>query len=291
LADNHQKRQDKDEAGHPFSLIDSHAHLDMEEFDPDRDQVLKRALQAGITQIITIGVDLRSSQKAITLTEKHPFLSASVGCHPHNAEACDHEMLEELKRLTFHSRVVAWGEIGLDFFRNYAPRAKQKELFRLQLEMALEVDLPVIIHDRKAHQEVLDILDKTKNQRGVIHCFSGDYELAMTFIDMGFYISIPGTVTYKKAKQVQDVATRIPLEALLLETDAPYLAPHPKRGRRNEPLYMTYTAKKIAQLRGLDLQTLAHQTSENTIKLFSLPSIPISEQRNKALHSGQRGLS
>ena len=286
MADNSQKRRAKEETGLPFSLIDSHAHLDMEEFDPDRDQVLKRALQASITHIITIGVDLRSSQRAITLTEKHPFLSASVGCHPHNVEDCDHEMLEELKRLTFHSRVVAWGEIGLDFFRNYAPQAKQKEIFRRQLEMALEVDLPVIIHDRNAHQEVLDVLHTTKNQRGVIHCFSGDYELAMTFIDMGFYISIPGTVTYKKAKQVQDVATRIPLRALLLETDAPYLAPHPKRGRRNEPLFMTYTAKKIAQLRGLDLQTLAHQTYENTIELFSLPSMPTSEQRDKALLSG-----
>jgi len=259
-------------------LIDSHAHLDMEEFDPDRDQVLERAQQAGITHIITIGVDLQSSQRALTLSDKHPFLFTSVGCHPHHAEACDHEMLEALKRLTSHRSVVAWGEIGLDFFRNYAPQAKQKEIFYRQLEMALQVDLPVIIHDRNAHSEVLDILRTTKNHRGVIHCFSGDYDLAMTFMDLGFYISIPGTVTYKKAKEVQDVATRIPLEALLLETDAPYLAPHPRRGRRNEPLFVTYTAKKIAQLRGLDLETLAHQTYENTKKLFSLPSIPTSEQ-------------
>jgi TatD DNase family protein len=267
-------------------LIDSHAHLDMEEFDSDREQVLKRAQQASITHIVTIGVDLLSSRKALALSEKHPFIFASVGCHPHNAEACDHEMLEALKRLTFHSRVVAWGEIGLDFFRNYAPQAKQKEIFRQQLEMALQVDLPVIIHDRDAHPDVLGILNVTKNNRGVIHCFSGDIKLAMAFIEMGFFISIPGTVTYKKAKQVQDVATRIPLEALLIETDAPYLAPHPKRGGRNEPLFMTYTAKKIAQLRGLDLQTLAHQTYENTRKLFSLPSTPIPEEDDGTLLSG-----
>lgn len=268
-----------------YPLIDSHAHLDMEEFDLDRDRVLERAQQAGIIHIITIGVDLRSSQNAITLSEKYPCLFASVGCHPHYAESCDHEMLEGLKKLSSHDRVVAWGEIGLDFFRNYASHAKQKEIFRRQLELALQVDLPVIIHDRDAHPDVLEILNVTKNHRGVIHCFSGDIELAMTYIDMGFFISIPGTVSYKKAKQVQDVATRIPLEALLLETDAPYLAPHPMRGKRNEPFYITYTAKKIAQLRGLDMQTLAHHTCKNTKKLFSLPPIFTGEQKDGVLSS------
>ena len=257
-------------------LIDSHAHLDMKEFDQDRHQVLDRALKAGIKYIITIGIDLSSSLKALQLADEYDFLYASVGYHPHNSSDMDKYALRELKKLVSEPKTVAWGEIGLDFYRRHSPPERQIEAFRQQLEEAIDSDLPVIIHDRDAHEELLKILQKVgKGElRGVIHCFSGDYDLAMTFIEMGYYVSIPGTVTYKNALQVQDVASRIPLDRILLETDAPFLAPVPKRGKRNEPFFVTHTAKKISELRNMDFQEVALQTSENAKRLFNLPDSP-----------------
>jgi TatD DNase family protein len=244
-------------------------------FDKDRDQVLERALQGGISHIISIGIDLSSSLKALKLANKHDSIFATIGYHPHHASDMDSQELKELSRLVSEPSIVAWGEIGLDFYRRHSPPDKQIEVFEEQLEMAIHYDLPVIIHEREAHNEVFTILQKmkTENLRGVIHCFSGDYDLAMAFIKMGYFISIPGTVTYKNAFQVQDVATRIPLEHMLLETDAPFLAPVPKRGKRNEPLFVTYTAQRIAELRRMGFQELAHQTSENAKKLFKLPDL------------------
>jgi TatD DNase family protein len=168
---------------------------------------------------------------------------------------------------------VAWGEIGLDFYRRYSPPQVQVAAFKRQLEMATDLDLPVIIHDREAHTELLEILEEMPRRKagGVIHCFSGDYDMAMALIEMGYHISIPGTVTYKKAIQVHEVATRIPLERMLVETDAPFLAPVPFRGKRNEPLFVTYTARKIAELRNMDFQEVALQTSENAKRVFGLP--------------------
>jgi TatD DNase family protein len=169
--------------------------------------------------------------------------------------------------------VVAWGEIGLDFYRNYSEVQNQVEIFELQLDKALELGLPVIIHDRDAHNEVMGIVNKRKdmNQKGVIHCFSGDYDLAMAFIDLGYYISIPGTVTYKNALKTQDVAARMPIDRLLIETDAPFLSPLPHRGKRNEPLFVKHTAHKIAELRNMDFEELALQTTLNAKRLFGLP--------------------
>ncbi|MFH0844635.1 MAG: TatD family hydrolase, partial [Pseudomonadota bacterium] len=203
-------------------LIDSHAHLDMPDFDKDREQVLERALKGGVSQIVTIGIDLSSSLKALELAKKYDFIYATIGYHPHNAKEADHGNLKELKRLASDPKVVAWGEIGLDFYRQYSPHPIQLNLFRQQLDMAAEVNLPVIIHDRDAHVEVMEILKEKNGRRGVIHCFSGDYNLAMGLIQMGYYISIPATVTYKKALQVQEVAASIPIDNLLLETDAPF---------------------------------------------------------------------
>lgn len=244
-------------------------------FDEDMDQVLQRALQGGVSHIITIGIDLSSSLSALELADKYDFIFSTVGYHPHNASDMDPQGLKELGRLVSEPNIVAWGEIGLDFYRRYSPPNKQIRAFEEQLELAIHYDLPVVIHEREAHDEILAILQEmgTGNLRGVIHCFSGDYDLAMEFIKMGFFISVPGTVTYKNALQVQDVATRIPLEHMLLETDAPFLAPVPKRGKRNEPLYVTYTARKIAQLRCIGFQELAHQTSENAKKFFNLPDL------------------
>jgi TatD DNase family protein len=245
----------------------------MKPFDQDRQQVLDRALESDIGYMITIGIDLPSSEQALQLAHQYDFVYSSIGYHPHHAKDMETQALEELSRLASEPKVVAWGEIGLDFFHRHSPPETQKKVFTRQLEMAVDFDLPVIIHVRDAHEEMLEILTKTgkKRHKGVIHCYSGDYALAMVLIEMDYYISIPGTVTYKNAFQIQDVATRIPLEHLLLETDAPYLAPVPKRGKRNEPSFVIYTAKKIAQLRDITFQEVCRQTTDNAKTLFSLP--------------------
>ncbi|MFC1869002.1 TatD family hydrolase [Thermodesulfobacteriota bacterium] len=253
-------------------LIDSHAHLDMKDYDEDLEEVLDRALKGGITHIISVGIDIPSSIRALEFANRYNFVSSSIGYHPHNANDVDLHKLEELSRLASDPKVVAWGEIGLDFYRRYSNPEKQIEIFERQLDMAFQRNLPVIIHDRETRGGVLEILRKKGNERpkGVIHCFSGDYDLAMAFIDIGYYISIPGTVTYKNALQVQDVASRIPIDRMLVETDAPFLAPVPKRGKRNEPLFVAHSAKKIAQLRDMDFKEISFQTSENAKKLFDL---------------------
>jgi len=253
-------------------LIDSHAHLDMHDFDADRDHVIKRAVQGGVARIVTIGIDLASSRKGIEIAKKYENIYATVGYHPHNADEADAGELEKLRTLASEPKVVAWGEIGLDFFRRHSPPEMQVKAFERQLDIASEQRFPVIIHDRDAHTDLLRILKSRKRQyRGVIHCFSGNYDLAMALIDLGFCISFPGTVTYKNAVDTQAVATRIPLERLLVETDCPYLTPVPFRGKRNEPLHVKHTAEKIAQLRQLDFEDLAQATSANTIRLFNLP--------------------
>jgi TatD DNase family protein len=253
-------------------LIDSHAHLDMEDFDADRDLIIERARQGGVNRIVTIGTDLASSKKAIEIARKYDFIYAAVGYHPHNAKEAIVRDLEELRDSAYQPKVVAWGEIGLDFFRRHSPPDMQVQAFERQLDMAAELDLPVIIHDRDAHSDLLRILRKRERlYRGVIHCFSGNYDLAMAFIEMGFCISFPGTVTYRNAVDAQTAASRIPLERLLVETDCPYLTPVPFRGKRNEPLYIRHTAEKIAQLRQMEIERLAEATSANTIRLFNLP--------------------
>jgi TatD DNase family protein len=248
----------------------------MKDFDKDRQATLDRALKGGITHIITIGTDLSSSLKALELANIYDFVFSSVGYHPHHATDTDQPVLRELEGLVSEPKVVAWGEIGLDFYRRYSPPDMQVEAFKQQLDLAGDLDLPVIIHDREAHAELLEVLkQKTRGKdKGVIHCFSGDYDMAMVLIEMGYHISIPGTVTYKKALQVHEVATKIPLERLLVETDAPFLAPVPHRGKRNEPLFVTYAAQKIAELRNMDFQELALQTSENAKRVFDLPDNP-----------------
>jgi TatD DNase family protein len=253
-------------------LIDSHAHLDMEDFDADRDLVIQRARSGGVARIVTIGTDFISSNKAIEIANKYQFVYATVGYHPHNAKEAQVRDLEKLRALVSEPKVVAWGEIGLDFFHRHSPPDSQVEAFERQLDMAFEQDLPVIIHDRDAHTDLLRILRTRKRQyRGVIHCFSGNYDLAMALIELGFYISFPGTVTFRNAVDTQAAASRIPLDRLLVETDCPYLTPVPLRGKRNEPLYVKHTAEKIAVLRQLQFEQLAEATSANTIRLFNLP--------------------
>ena len=253
-------------------LIDSHAHLDMQDFDEDRVEVIDRALEGGVTHIITVGIDLDSSISALELARKHESVYAAVGYHPHNAQKCDSKYLDKLSETTLEPKVVAWGEIGLDFYRRYSPKDDQLKIFLRQLEIADDLNLPVIIHDREAHNDVLTILKKMgkSERKGVIHCFSGDIDLAMAFIELGYYISIPGTVTYKKALQTKEVASNIPLEYMLVETDAPFLAPVPKRGKRNEPLFVNFTAQEIARLRNIEFEEVAEQTSKNAKTLFGI---------------------
>jgi len=253
-------------------LIDSHAHLDMKQFDSDRDQVIDRALSAGVQHIISVGIDIKSSRNALHLTTHYPSIFATIGIHPHNADNTNNNDLEQIALIAQHDKIIAIGEIGLDFFRNRSARQKQIEVFTQQLAIAMSIDFPVVIHDREAHTETLKILSSFKRNglHGMIHCFSGDYKLAKTFIDMGYYISISGTVTYNNARQTQDVARKIPLNRLLLETDAPFLAPTPYRGKRNEPSYLIHTAQKIAKLRGISFEEISYQTSKNVCQLFNL---------------------
>jgi TatD DNase family protein len=252
-------------------FIDSHAHLEMDDFDADREDVLRRAVQAGLTHIITIGTDLETSLKALELAEKYDFIFATVGCHPHNAKDLDSRLMEAFVSLASKRKIVAWGEVGLDFFRRHSPPQKQMEAFEQQLDMAAHLALPVIVHSRAADHEVLDIIKKRpKSHGGVIHCFSGPYDLAMDFVDRGYLISIPGTVTYKNATMIHEVAQRVPLESLIIETDAPFLAPVPFRGKRNEPAYVIHTANRIAELRQMRLEEVAYITSENTKRIFRL---------------------
>lgn len=254
-------------------LIDAHTHLDMKHFESDRDRVVQRALSAGVGRIITVGIDLMSSLNAIKLTTTYPCVFAAIGIHPHNTVRAGKNDLDEISLMAQQKKIIAIGEIGLDFYRNRSPIEKQIKLFKQQLDMAALLDLPVVIHDREAHAKTVKILSLFKRNRrtGMIHCFSGDYSLAETFINMGYYISIPGIVTYKNAIQIQDVIKRIPLNRVLIETDAPFLAPVPYRGRRNEPCYLTHTAQKIANLRSISLEEVAHHTSENACRLFNLP--------------------
>ena len=254
-------------------MIDSHAHLDMNEFDADRSEVIARALRGGLTHIITVGIDPESSRRALALAREHPAVFATAGCHPHHAGQCSASDLEALRALAGAPEVVAWGEIGLDFFRNYAPREDQIRVFEEQLALAAEVHLPVIVHDREAHREVLAALRRARvgERTGVVHCFSGDLDMAREVIDLGFFVSVPGTVTYPKAETVRSVAAAIPLERMLIETDAPFLAPVPRRGKRNEPVFVTHTAREIARLRGITVEEVARQTADNTIRLFGLP--------------------
>jgi TatD DNase family protein len=255
-------------------LIDSHAHLEMPEFDRDRDEVIQRARKQDIEYIITIGIQIPEAEKAIALTEAYDWIYAAIGIHPHYAQEIDENTYSKLEHLAAHSKVKAFGEIGLDFYRNLSRQDVQVRRFRELIQIGKKLRLPLIIHDRNAHQEILTILREENgfDRGGVIHCFSGDYEMAKKCLDQGFYISIPGTITFKNATSLQEVVKKIPLERIIVETDAPFLAPLPFRGKRNEPSYVKYTAEKVGELKNKSFEEVAHQTSENTKHLFKIPS-------------------
>ncbi|MBE0597526.1 MAG: YchF/TatD family DNA exonuclease [Desulfuromonadales bacterium] len=255
------------------SLVDTHAHLDNAQFRDDREAVIARALEQGVTRLLTVGTDLASSRLSIEIASAHPEVYAAVGIHPHDALTASEETLEQLRELiTSAPKVVAVGEIGLDFYRDRAPREAQREAFRRQIRLAREVDLPLIVHDRDAHQEVLQILREENAQEigGVLHCFSGDLEMARQCLELGFYLSFPGTITYPKNEELRQVVRGVPIDRLLVETDCPYLAPQPFRGRRNEPAYVRHTAEAIAAIKGLTIADVARITTVNSYRLFGV---------------------
>jgi TatD DNase family protein len=252
-------------------LADSHAHLEMNDFDRDRDEVIRRAENAGVDLIITVGTTLDDCRKAVSIANKYKNVYAAIGIHPHEVKDIDETTYETLKKLAKMDKVVAFGEIGLDFFRNLSPRDVQIRRFGEQLELASEIGLPIIIHDRDAHQETMEMLGGWKGKhRGVVHCFSGNYKMAEKCLEMGFFISIPGAITFGKSEKLQDVIRHIPVTDILVETDAPYLTPHPNRGKRNEPAYVIHTARKVAEIKGLSLEELASVTYQNTRNVFGI---------------------
>jgi len=253
-------------------LVDTHAHLQWASFDKDREDVIRRARKVNVKYIVNIGFDLDGSKEAIELAEKHEGLYATVGIHPHNASQLNENILDKLRKLSENPKVVAIGETGLDYYRNLSPKEAQKKAFEAQLFLAEELGLPVVIHDREAHADTLEILSKFKGKiNGIMHCFSGSREMAEQCIKSDFYISFAGPVTFPSSYKLHETAKGIDLNKILLETDSPWLAPQEMRGKRNEPSFLLFTAKKIAMLKGISVDELAEATTENAKEIFQLP--------------------
>ncbi len=254
-------------------FFDSHAHLDDRKYNQDRHQTLIRARENGVSLIINVGCNIPSSRRSVSLAGKYDFIFAAVGIHPHDAAEAGENYLEELRRLAVNPKVVAIGEMGLDYYRNLSPREIQQEMFRQQIRLAINLGKPIIVHDRDAHGDIMNILkeESAVTAGGVLHCFSGSLEMAKECVKMGFYISIAGPVTFHNANKLQHIAVEIPLDRLLIETDAPYLTPEPHRGKRNEPAYVVHTGTRIAELRGIPVQELAAVTADNAKRLFRIP--------------------
>ena len=257
-----------------ISIIDTHCHLDMISSEDDIRTTITRAAALGVSAIITVGIDLDSSKKAIHLATQYDSVYATVGIHPHNVQELNDTTYGELEKLCGMPKVLAYGEIGLDYVKQYAPKDIQLEHYARQLDLAKMMQLPVVIHDREAHEDILSILNAKAPfpAGGVMHCFSGNLHLAQRVLDMGFIISIPGVVTFNKAAEMQEVAEKVPLDKLIIETDAPFLAPEPLRGKKNLPEYILYTAQKIADLRGLPLEIVAQATTQNARNIFKMGS-------------------
>ena len=253
-------------------LADAHTHLDMPEYAADQGQVIEQARQAGVGLMINVGISLENSRQVIATARKYPWIFATVGVHPHGAAGVNEKILAAIADLLRDPGVVALGEIGLDFYRHRSPADVQETVFRRFLDLAVSQPKPVIIHTRDATETTLAILReyRQKIHGGVMHCFSGTYEEAKAFLELGLDISFSGVLTYPNAKPLHDAARRLPLERLLIETDAPYLSPQPRRGKRNEPGYVRFTAQTLAELQNLPLETITAQTWTNTCRLFGI---------------------
>ena len=258
-----------------MELIDSHAHIDFPQFAEDRDAVLERARAAGVTTLLAIGTGPGPEKldAAIPFAEQHDWIYATVGVHPHEAKEVTPHHLDLLAKLAQHEKVIAWGEIGLDYFYDHSPRDVQQKVFREQMTLAASAKLPIIIHCRDAWTDCLNLLEehwRTTGLSGILHCFTSTLEDARRGIEMGFLISFAGNSTYPKAQNLRDVAKELPLEKILIETDSPYLAPQPWRGKRNEPAYVVEVARTLASVRNLSPDEVAAATSENFRRLFRL---------------------
>lgn len=257
-------------------FIDSHAHIDGAEFDADRDQIIERARAAGVSVILNVGTgDPHGGvfERAVELGNKYEPVYTAIGTHPHDARLYDDKAEEKIKALVQDERVLAWGEIGLDFHYDNSPRDVQVEVFKRQLRAARECDLPVVIHTREAESETIEILKSDyegAERRGIFHCFSGSMDLAQKAVELGFMISFSGIVTFKKADELREVAKQVPLDRLLIETDCPYLTPIPYRGKRNEPAYVVEVARCLAGIHGVDIEEIGRVTSENFSNFFRI---------------------
>jgi TatD DNase family protein len=253
-------------------LIDTHTHLDDTCYDADRDATIERARQAGVGAFVTIGCDLATSKSAVALAGHHSDIYASIGVHPHEVKHIADGWYDEFRRLAQHEKVVAYGEIGLDYHYNHSPPKEQRERFREQVQLARELRLPVIIHTREAQEDTISILreEKASEVGGVFHCFSGDAWLAKDALDLGFYLSFSGILTFNNAAMLRDIARQTPLDRVLIETDCPYLTPVPHRGKRNEPAFVSHVANQLAEIHPeLSLQQISAATTENAKRLFT----------------------
>ncbi|AGT30493.1 hydrolase TatD [Geobacillus genomosp. 3] len=253
-------------------LFDTHAHLNAIQYDEDLHQVIERARAEGVSHIVVVGFDRPTIDRAIELAERHPFIYAAVGWHPVDAIDMTDEDLQMIEQLAAHPKVVALGEMGLDYHWDKSPKDVQQDVFRRQIALAKKVKLPIIIHNREATADILKILQEENAAEvgGIMHCFSGSVEVARQCIEMNFLISLGGPVTFKNAKKPKEVAKEIPLSHLLIETDCPYLTPHPFRGKRNEPSYVKYVAQAIAEIKNVSFAEVAETTTENAKKLFAI---------------------
>lgn len=251
-------------------LIDTHCHLDFPDFDADREEVIQRAKQEGVGCIINIGSSLRGSRAGVNLAKQYDFIYASIGIHPHEADKVDEELIKNIQQLSKEAKVVAIGEIGLDYYRGISSVKNQKQLFSTLLELAKSKSQPVIIHSRQAQEDTFKILKEKSITYGVVHCFSGNEKFLSQYLDLGLYISFTCNLTYRKSENLRNLAKLVPLECLLLETDAPFLPPEGLRGKRNEPGYVKYLAEELARIKGVDMEEIARVTTANAQKLFRI---------------------
>lgn len=253
-------------------IFDTHAHYDDEKFDEDRGFLLKELHQNGISYILNASASIESLDASIELSEKYDFIYAALGIHPHDVDKLDEGILDKIRVLSKNKKVVAIGEIGLDYYYDNSPRDTQRYWFERQIELAKELCLPIIIHDRDAHEDTIDIIKKTDAGKvgGIFHCFSGSAQMAMDMLKYNLYIAIGGPITFKNARKTIEVVSAVPLDKLVVETDCPYLAPEPYRGKRNNSSYLVYTIKKIAEIKGISEAEVAETTLANAKKVFKL---------------------
>ncbi|MBU0701806.1 TatD family hydrolase [bacterium] len=252
-----------------MGLIDTHAHLDDSSFDLDREQIIQDAQASGLCSIINVGTNLASSKGSVELAEAHDIIWAAVGLHPHDASTLNEDIWKEFVDLARHKKVAAIGEIGLDYYRMLSPKNIQQTVFRQFIGLAKEMSLPIVVHSREAHEDTLQILREEQPEKGVLHAFSGDMGVLRAGLDLGFYISITGTVTFNKSTTAP-LINFIPRDRLLLETDCPYLTPHPYRGKRNQPAYVRFVAEKVAEILSLNAEEVIEMTTTNAGQLFQL---------------------